>query len=191
MGTRGTIRVYLNGVLKIRQYNQWDSYPTGQFLEICRFMSSKHNRAMLVKALEHTAFISEEAFELFKTDNLTTLIEKSVRNATMMTFNRDIGAHILYLLAYSPALRDIPAHLLKPDSPQEVTHALVDWADAFEVEDLEDEEGNYYVWINTKEDGSYTYMLKGSWHRIFREYGILPTKKELEEWEEIGYSAEG
>lgn len=53
----------MNGELKIRQYNQWDSYPTGQFKEICEAMSNEHIRKEFVDRLLNVRFATEQEWK--------------------------------------------------------------------------------------------------------------------------------
>lgn len=186
MGTRGTLKVYLNGKLKINQYNQWDSYPTGQFMDICRFLASKYNRECLVNALETTAFLNKDAVELYRGD--IRLIGNDERTAyiySMALCNRDIGANILYLLAFSPRLYDPPRGLLAQGSPDKVNHVLVNWDDVFDG-GLDLQEGNYELYLN-KDDKGIRFQLVGNWHGKERDYrNTLPSKEEIEEWAKEG-----
>lgn len=187
MGTRGTLKVYLDGRMVINQYNQWDSYPTGQFMDICRFMASKHNRMMLRYALGHTAFLNRDAYLKSRQDNYNDLPGNwiaplmSARNLC----NRDIGANILYLLTYSPALCEVPSEILANDAPDSVYHVLVDWKDVFE-EPLSNEEGNYTIWMYS--DSPDHFDITGVYHdALVRNFhSVLPTKSEIEDWEDEG-----
>lgn len=188
MGTRGTLKVYLDCRLVINQYNQWDSYPTGQFMDICRFMASRYNRIMLRLALAHTAFLSKDAYLKSRQDNYEELPNPwvtplmSARNLC----NRDIGANILYLLSYSPTLcSGVPREILANGAPETVRHVLVNWEDVFDGP-LPEQEGNYIIYMHS--DSPDHFDITGAYHdtRVRNFHSILPTKSEIVAWEEEG-----
>ena len=186
MGTRGTLRVYVNGELKIRQYNQWDSYPTGQFHELCEFMSNPDNVKVLYGKLLHTKFFTRDEVEAI-TNNKWWAGEDSntspyyAADYYFMTA-RDWGADILPLICMTPAryYRD------RMPNGDMCYLKLADWADVFDVSDLEDEEGNYVIEINNH-DGDITFLMTGDWHGVKRAYRSetgLPDMEQLTKWEE-------
>lgn len=182
MGTRGTLRVYLDGKLKIRQYNQWDSYPTGQVGGLVSFLASERNRKHLIAVLRHLKFYTEaEADEFSKENGQGNMYEQA---RFLYTTNRDWGYKILYLLCLVP-------QNYYPDRSEEgeqIYYKLADWADVFGEEDLDPQEGNYVIELHSDSD---EFCLKGDWHDVKREfYNELPTESELQEWENEGNSSE-
>lgn len=57
------MRIYVNGELKVRQYNQWDSYPTGQFKDICEAMSNVDAVRKMTTRLLRTRFATEKEWK--------------------------------------------------------------------------------------------------------------------------------
>lgn len=177
MGTRGTLRVYLDGKLKIRQYNQWDSYPTGQLAGICRFLASENNRKVLVSRLKHLAFYTDEEVDSFDKEE-GNQFEKA---KYMYTTNRGWGSNILNLLCIMPS-----SYYGGTTVEGEVIHyKLADWAKVFDEEDLADEEGNYIVYLHS--DGC-AVSISGDWHGVKMDFGLneIPDEESLKRWEEMG-----
>ena len=180
MGTRGTLRVYLDGKLKIRQYNQWDSYPTGQLAGICRFIASENNRKVLVNRLKHLAFYTDEEVDSFDKEGANEF-EKA---KYMYTTNRDWGSNILNLLCIMPS----SYYGGKTEEGEDIHYKLADWARVFDEEDLPDQEGNYILYLHSN---SFTFSISGDWHGVTMIYGLseLPDEESLRRWEEEGNEA--
>lgn len=184
MGTRGTLRVYLNGELKIRQYNQWDSYPRGQFKDICKFMSNKDLVEEFTQSLLNKKFAKPEDIKKICSEGKHLSDEVTRAEAYIVTLiNRDIGAGIIPLIAGLP------------DLFQE-KEVIPDWCDVFECKDSDlAEEGNYEIHLEceTTEFGI-KYIKKGTevrfklsgkfWGRKREfEWNQIPTNEEIEAWE--------
>ena len=184
MGTRGTLRIYLDGKLKVRQYNQWDSYPTGQVDGLGRFLASENNRRRLITVLKHLTFYTKDEVDDFSNEEGAkgNVFEQA---RFLYTTNRDWGYKILYLLCICPQM----FYGTKTDDGEDVHYKLADWVDVFdEGNDLEPQEGNYVIELHT---GSDEYRITGDWHGTVRDfYNRVPTEKELEEWEAEGNNAE-
>ena len=176
MGTRGTLRVYLDGKLKIRQYNQWDSYPTGQLAGICRFIAGENNRKALVNRLKHLAFYTNEEVDSFEKGEGNEF-EKA---KYMYTTNRDWGSDILTLLCIMPG----SYYGSKTEEGEDVQYKLADWATVFDEEDLSPQEGNYIVYLHS--DGC-TFSISGDWHDVMMDFGLneVPDEETLERWEKM------
>lgn len=41
MGTRHLIEVVVDGQIKVAQYGQWDGYPSGQGVDVLKFLAEK------------------------------------------------------------------------------------------------------------------------------------------------------
>ena len=184
MGTRGTLHVYLNGELKIRQYNQWDSYPTGQFQNICEFFTHKPNVERLTERLLNTKFLPREEMEKFKEDK--SLEDKMAEAYMKVLIDRDFGADILWAVAGMPR----------------ACQYMPDWVDVFRMEndestELPPEEGNYVIHItcekeyycthtaHIKKDTEVHFKLSGEFWGVEKEFGedVIPTEEEVEAWE--------
>lgn len=181
--------MYVNDELKIRQYNQWDSYPTGQFAEICRFMSDPDNVKTLVKHLSATKFFTPEEVEAITNNEWWKSSGVNVgpyyaSDYYFMT-NRDWGAKILPLICM------MPLRFYQDKMPNgETCHLkIADWKDVFEVDDLEEEEGDYFIEINQSSEGDIIFHIGGTWHGVAKSYtnDSMPTEEELKKWEELGY----
>lgn len=182
MGTRGTLRVYLDGKLKVRQYNQWDSYPTGQFMGICDFISSVNNRHELVSVLKRLAFYKKEEMEEFRDENGDVNVFEQAKY--LYTTNRDWGYKILWLLCIMPS--GVYTDRKTAEGGQ-VSFLLADWADVFGEEDLSPQEGNYTIELYSDRDD---FLLSGDWHGVKRAYrNETPDTDEVEEWEAEGNEA--
>lgn len=189
MGTRGTLRVYVNDEIKIRQYNQWDSYPTGQFQEICEFMENNKYVRLLTEKLLNVSFAPAKTINRI----ISGKSPKDTGEAWLRVFiDRDIGARILLLIIGSP----YNANLL-PDWLEVHRDGFCTGVDKT-TEELPDEEGNYEIHIMCeveelsawrkalKPDSKVTFRLSGDWHGCKREFdwNHIPTKDEIEEWEQ-------
>ena len=185
MGTRGTLRVYVNGELKIRQYNQWDSYPTGQFKDICSFMSNKDLVEEFTQSLLNKKFAKKEDMHTLFDERKHLSDEVRLTESYIVTLvNRDIGARIIPLIAGLP-------DLFEPDT------VIPDWCDVLDCEDESlREEGNYIINIeceieDTKykkylKDGTVRFKLSGEYWEKEREFdwNYIPTKEEIQKWED-------
>ena len=195
MGTRGTIQVYLDGRQVIKQYNQWDSQPTGQFEHICRIVACGNKRAKLIDRLRHTVLMSKEETErlaelrdnpekiCFTAGDLSAL--RDLANFTVLA-NRDWGAEILdYVLCMNHCGRYGDTYRDEDGTEISILYRMVDWGYIFNEDGLLlPQEGNYRLYLTG--DGQYT--LTGYWHGVLRTWtNEVPTYKELEEWTEEGY----
>lgn len=189
MGTRGTLRVYLDDELKVRQYNQWDSYPTGQFADICEFMSDDDRVKRLVERLVMCRFYTKEEWDkVVKFDETGVCDHRDITLVSqgMTLCNRDYGASILEQILCLCRL-GLEGYLLP------------DWAMVFsDGDDLEDQEGNYvirlYADIDKDHFGHATaiknirFELSGDWHGVERKFYLgIPGEDTIKEWEEEGY----
>ena len=200
MGTRGTLHVYVNGELKIRQYNQWDSYPTGQFQNICYFFRGPTNLEGLTHRLLNTRFCTKKEVDAIREPRKGKHLEdKTLESWLWILTDRDWGADILWTIASSPSsLKVIP-----------------DWAvtDEDYINQIEGglkgdryppQEGNYVIEIECKvanrpegytkriESGTTPrFRLSGEYHGIKHEYDwdYIPTEEECEAWEKEAISA--
>lgn len=95
MGTRHMIAVVNEGKYRVAQYGQWDGYPSGQGVNILKFLINGNVDALKTNSLK-CSFISES--------NYTDLVkdyENSVSEFFKQypQFNRDTGSDILELVA--------------------------------------------------------------------------------------------
>lgn len=186
MGTRGTLRVYVNGELKIRQYNQWDSNPTGQFKDICLFITNKNLVEEFTQSLLNKTFATKEDIHTLFDEHKHLSDEVGYKESYIVTLmNRDIGARIIPLIAGLPDLF-------------EVKEVIPDWCDVFDCEDSSlREEGNYIINIECKladttfhkkylESDTIRFKLSGEYWEKERnfDWNYIPTDKEIEEWEQ-------
>lgn len=205
MGTRGTIHIYVNGQLKIRQYNQWDSYPTGQFAGICEyFRENKEGLRSLAYRLinsrlsteletritiEKKKFVRPKGFSETQETQLRTLI------------NRDIGSDILYIMSGMPLPE---GGIVVPDWMYVHDETFPEGEDPVKVR-LPREEGNYIIELECeiddrdrissrkylKDGKEVRFRISGEFWGIERSYdwGYVPTDKEIKEWEKEAISA--
>lgn len=186
MGSRGTIRVYVNGELKIRQYNQWDSYPTGQFKDICKFMSNKDLVEKFTQSLLNKTFAKKEDtnkiyHEFQHLSDKVCLTEAYIAALA----NSDVGANVIPLIAGLPDL-------------SEYKKVIPDWCDIFDCDDSAlCEEGNYIINIECsveksfsnkylKKDSEVRFRLSGEYWGKKREFdwNYIPTDREIQQWED-------
>ena len=186
MGTRGTLRVYVDGELKIRQYNQWDSYPTGQFAMLCDFLSDEKNVMALYGVLKHTKFFTKDEVDQITKNEWWKRDQPGVSPYYAADFyfltNRDWGAKIL------PMLCMMPTRFYQDNMPDGTSCRvkIADWADVFDETDLDPEEGNYIVTMRRQTDGDIDVTISGEWHDVSRSYGCIPENymEEANEWED-------
>lgn len=103
MGTRHIILVKLDNEYKIAQYGQWDGYPSGQGVEILKFLNESNNIEKLKTNLSKVRFIDNERDKIFLKSFLN---EQELRTEEQKAwFNkyitRDLGAVILDSVANS------------------------------------------------------------------------------------------
>lgn len=188
MGTRGTLEVYLNGELKIRQYNQWDSYPTGQLAGICEFLAYKPNVSDLAYRLGMSRFFTLEEVEKIEKDivgmNFEYTNDFQMASLYDTLVNRDYGYRFLY-----EVLAMCPVHWMGMD----IRYLIPDWKIVLRNNlfgEYEPQEGNYVIEITADEDGeNASFVLSGVWHDICKSFppNVLPTQQEIEQWEKEGY----
>ena len=64
MGTRHQQKVIdENGILKVSQYGQWDGYPSGQGIEILKFLSVKSDVEKLKSKLKEVRFLDKDGVD--------------------------------------------------------------------------------------------------------------------------------
>ncbi|QIG76179.1 hypothetical protein EVC24_158 [Rhizobium phage RHph_I4] len=98
MGTRHVIAVQQDGIYKIGQYGQWDGYPSGQGIDILRFLRSLRNDDLVEfrrKVASAIRITNEERNRILDQDGGNSF---SVANASL---SRDTGAKILTMLMES------------------------------------------------------------------------------------------
>lgn len=94
MGTRHLIEVKYDGETRIAQYGQWDGYPSGQGVEILKFLSNKSHKDKWLKALKRCRFFKDddEISEMFP-----SMDDESEDNIPPQ-LHRDTGSKILELV---------------------------------------------------------------------------------------------
>lgn len=63
MGTRHLIVAVKGGQTRLAQYCQWDGYPSGNGVEVLRFIQSKTRLAKLSKALDRVEFLTQDQLD--------------------------------------------------------------------------------------------------------------------------------
>jgi hypothetical protein len=93
MGTRHNIRVKIDGQIKVRQYGQWDGYPTGQGIGIAEFLHKEMDKDKFKDALRKCRFMTDKECETFDKEHSGT----SWRNSHPW-LSRDAGSTILKMI---------------------------------------------------------------------------------------------
>lgn len=104
MGTRNLILVIKDKEMKVAQYCQWDGYPAGQGVRICRFLQEDLDLEKFKKALDECKFVDRKTVDekwkecgakggpFVSIDVSERFLEKYPE------FHRDTGARILKLI---------------------------------------------------------------------------------------------
>lgn len=160
MGTRNTLKVYLNDELKISQYGQWDGYPSGQGRDLLYFCASPYNMVKLYGKLKmsepfvnekETLLFTDAILEAYKTidhsDAPSTSKDRLKRYLSQsLEYNRDHGVSVLYRIAY--------------------TYAFVH----FDTAGNESEEGNYEIHFkDSGDDGEIEARIVMEYHGYIKE----------------------
>jgi hypothetical protein len=103
MGTRNVMTVILNKQVKVRQYCQWDGYPTGQGADIAEFIQSA-DMGLFKSKVANLKFLSIEQVraklnKLLGHDNeWITMKEGEKINKYYPAMSRDTGSKLLGLI---------------------------------------------------------------------------------------------
>ena len=105
MGTRHLIMAVKDGKTRLAQYGQWDGYPSGQGVDVLKFVSSKQRRAKLSKVLDKVQFLTQadldRGYEKVGVQKGAFGLNKKQSDSFNRMFpllSRDHGANILTLL---------------------------------------------------------------------------------------------
>jgi hypothetical protein len=63
MGTRHLISVKVGGETKVAQYGQWDGYPTGQGVDVLKFLKNKKRQELLKEKCQSLRWGTGEEFD--------------------------------------------------------------------------------------------------------------------------------
>lgn len=143
MGTRHLIVVYKDGQHKIAQYGQWDGYPSGQgstALAFCRDnLTTYEGRSAFASKLARCRFATQEDRDaaltragIPKGKASWTSAESQRFREQLPTFNRDLGATILDLVATAP---DGPI-LLRDEIAFAADSLMCEWAWVIDLDAL-------------------------------------------------------
>lgn len=105
MGTRGINVVVLNGEIKVAQYNQFDSYPTGQGVTALTFVRDKMNKEEFKKKVLISTWITEEEHKQYwancgadPTEEWVNMEVSEKFKEQYLYLHRDCGADIYQLI---------------------------------------------------------------------------------------------
>ncbi len=104
MGTRNLTIVKMDGEIKVRQYCQWDGYPTGVGKDLASFIQNKMDLRKLKSRIKATRFVkgkevSERMSKILGHDKPFITFEESDKlKKAMPEFHRDTGPKILDLI---------------------------------------------------------------------------------------------
>lgn len=182
MGTRHMTIVNVNGKTVIRQYGQWDGYPTGQGKTVLRFLQNQHEVFRLAEK-------GAEGRIMFLTDEQADMIDKA--NARMEEGLNRKDVEILYSLFFERSL-------LSRDLGADVLHHVSHGSETYLRDDAEDDDYNdgHGAWVEGRNILDLNFIrdddddkVTGTWtcqfHGKERKWDILdlPTEKDLEEFE--------
>ena len=189
MGTRNVTIIKYQGKEVVRQYGQWDGYPTGALAGIVNFLQTDGAIEKLKQNLPKVELVSEDsniypkefdtiARAYYKIGYVNNINEKMNKLAEETGFAKDII--FKYLLATRDTGYEIPNVLILDEASaaerivlQKAYTDAVDWQiEAVNVIDLDRE------------------CVRSYWHSaIMREYKFdaLPNETEIEEFEQGGY----
>jgi hypothetical protein len=188
MGTRNVTIVKQNGKEFVRQYGQWDGYPTGALASIVEFLKTDGAIEKLKQNLPKVELVSESCsiypkefdeicsayYRIGYTQNI-----KEKRDALAVATGFDEDAIFKYLLSTRDTGYQILDVLILDEADaadkivlQKAYTDKVDWQiEAVNVVDLDRE------------------CIRSYWHDNMREYNfdVLPNETEIEEFEKGGY----
>lgn len=94
MGTRNLTCVFLDGMYKIAQYGQYDGGPSGEGVNVLKFLR-KNNMVAFQKQLRNVYFVSDEYIE----EKCNEVSKKGLDwTKYLPEFSRDTGSEILKLV---------------------------------------------------------------------------------------------
>ena len=106
MGTRHLIEVVHNGEIKVAQYGQWDGYPSGQGVDILKFLHN-HDLAVFATKVDGCTFINRDKIRQYYVDagdspeNKSGFISIEISNKFKEmhpALSRDAGAEVLSMI---------------------------------------------------------------------------------------------
>ena len=97
MGTRHVIAIVQNNEYKLAQYGQWDGYPSGQGVDILKFLQDS-NLDRFAEKVAKCSFLNDEEIEA-----VNAQAEKD--NKMPEHLSRDAGAKILQMIMDSDGLK--------------------------------------------------------------------------------------
>ena len=109
MGTRHLIEVVHNGETKVAQYGQWDGYPSGQGIDILKFLRTRR-LDVFTKMVDKCRFINDETIRQYyinagdSPDNTSGFIDFRVAESFKRMYpalSRDTGAKVLDIIIES------------------------------------------------------------------------------------------
>jgi hypothetical protein len=107
MGTRGINVIVANGEIKCAQYNQWDSYPSGQGATALKFLKEEMKPDFKEKVLA-CSWITEEQYKQYWVDcgadpdsNMVGMDVSDKFKKKYLHLHRDCGAEIYSLIQNS------------------------------------------------------------------------------------------
>lgn len=154
MGTRHLIAAVADGAMKLAQYGQWDGYPSGQGIDILRFLRTSDLNAFR-EGLRLCRFGTDAeiaaAYADFSNNGMMDMDQaKAFKASRFGHLSRDTGAKIL------PIIRETSEELLLQDASDFALDGLFcEWAYVIDFD-----AGTFEVYEGFQEAGS---EIKGRW----------------------------